>query len=168
MFAPVRRLLALLLAGLALAMAAPGVVVAQGPGDDQYTDPFGELPAEEQPSGQADPQPEEPSPPPPPTDEAGDGTSSGDATPVAPPAEAAPDPVVPSDTTASTSGRAELARTGLPADFLAVLGLGMLCSGALMRIALLSRAPATAPLPFGRSVLHQAPRLPGAGARRRA
>ncbi len=159
MFPPSSRFLALFLAVLAVTLAAPGAVVAQGPGDDQYTDPFGELP-EEEPAGDAAPPPEEPAEPPP--------SGGDDSAAVAPqPAEVAPE-AVPSDTVTETAGTGELARTGLPAAFLAVLGLGMLCSGALLRVGLLSRGRRPAPSPFGAgSAVHQAPRLPGSAVRRR-
>ena len=154
-----RRLLALLLAVMAVAVVAPGAAFAQGPGDDQYTDPFGALP-EEEPSG-GDPPPREPSPPPPPE------SGSGDATAVAPEPTAVAPEAVAGETGTETSGEGELARTGLPADFLALLGLGLVCSGVLLRFGVLSR-DGRPTLPFGaRGVLHQAPVVPGWDRRRR-
>ena len=126
-----------LLAAAALLFALPVAASAQSAGDEQYADPFGEVPDE----GGSDPQ-EDPN--------AGNGGSGGQGGGSAPsgggsdtPVEEVPEATsteAPDSTTGSTEattsvdGGEELARTGLPADVLLLLGISLLCAGVSMRL----------------------------------
>ncbi len=132
------------------AVALPTAVLAQGAGDDQYADPFGDMPVEDQ------------------TDSGGGGTGEPAPTDTG---EAAPDaagtPVAQEDTsgeieaTAAAPGE-ELPRTGLPAGLLALTGLALLAGGTLVHFSLVRFAPNSG---YARALqmgpLHQAPRPPG-------
>lgn len=121
------------LAGLLIAFAlfavVPATVVAQGPGDDQYADPFGDLPDE---NGQSPP-PEQPEPPPPSDESEGTGDP-----PVSTPSQTEPADTVasaPDSSSTATSGTGEeLARTGLPAGLPLLSGLALLSAGVLLRL----------------------------------
>ena len=103
-----RRLVALLLAVSLLAL--PAAAMAQGAGDEQYSDPFGQT---DQPNGSQDqPAPEE------------DAAPAAPATPAAPAEQA----TASQDTAAPT-----LPATGLPAFLLASAGAMLLASGAALR-----------------------------------
>jgi LPXTG-motif cell wall-anchored protein len=102
-----RRIVALLLAVSLLAL--PAAAMAQGAGDEQYQDPFGQT---DQPNGsQGEPAPEPDAAPAP-------------AAPAAPAEQA----VTSQDTAAPT-----LPRTGFPAYLLASAGAMLLASGAALR-----------------------------------
>jgi hypothetical protein len=102
-----RRIVALLLAVSLLAL--PAAATAQGAGDEQYADPFGQT---DQPNGSQD----EPAPEP--------DAAPAPATPAAP----AEQVVTSQEATAPT-----LPATGLPAFLLASAGAMLLASGAALR-----------------------------------
>lgn len=108
----------LLVAALALlALAVPSATFAQSAGDDQYTDPFGQV--DENSGGGGD----------------GTGGGDGDTTVQAEPAPA-PTPVEPSQTgeeTVAQPAGESLPRTGLPAAALALIGAVCLAAGAGLR-----------------------------------
>ena len=114
----------LCIAALLCALAAPSAALAQGAGDEQYEDPFGD----EQ-SQQADPTPV-------PT-----------ATPAPAPAQPAPSAPAAAPTAAPSSAQAptqaapsnELPRTGLDAGWIALAGAVLLASGLALRRADLQR-----------------------------
>ena len=101
-----------------LVLGVPGAALAQTPGDDQYTDPFGGD-NQEQPSSpsQDDPEP----------------TVTPDATPeaVAPPAEPAQAPTA--NTSQTTSPAAQLPRTGGEPLPFAVAGFWLVLGGVALR-----------------------------------
>jgi LPXTG-motif cell wall-anchored protein len=107
--------LAFLLAALALALAAPAAALAQGAGDDQYTDPFG--------GGQSD-QPE----------------SSGDDEPEAAPEPAAPEPAAPAPAAETAQQEpaadepAQLPYTGADEGLVALAGMILLAGGIALRV----------------------------------
>ena len=108
-----RRIVSLTAALLALAL--PGAALAQTPGDDQYTDPFGGE-NQEQPSSpsQADPQP----------------------TPTPEPATAAPAPAVPTPTptpSGTPNTAPQLPRTGGEPLPFAVAGFWLVLGGVALR-----------------------------------
>ena len=136
------------------AVALPTAVLAQGAGDDQYADPFGDMPVDNQ------------------TDTGGRG-GGGDGNGSAPTdtGETAPDasatPVVAEDTSggevsAAAAPAEELPRTGLPAGLLALSGLALLACGTLVHFTLVRFAPSSGYVRALRmGPLHQAPRPPG-------
>ena len=134
----------------ASAVALPTAVLAQGAGDDQYADPFGDMPVEDQ-TGSGGGGSDDPAP-----------TGTGETAP-----DTAGTPVAQEDTSgevevvAAAPGE-ELPRTGLPADLLALTGLALLAGGALVHFSLLRFAPNSG---YARALqmgpLHQAPRPPG-------
>ena len=146
-------------------VALPTAVFAQGAGDDQYADPFGDVPVDDQPDtvdDQSD------------TGGGGNGSAPTDTDETAP--DSSGTPVAAED--ASDEGDAaaapadELPRTGLPAGVLALTGLALLGCGTLIHLSLLRFAPASG---YARALrmgpLQQAPRPPGfqpLGASRRA
>jgi LPXTG-motif cell wall-anchored protein len=102
------RRLATMLAALVLSLAAPAAALAQGAGDDQYTDPFG--------SGQND--------------------DSGDQEP-AEPEPAAPEPAPTPAATASQqepAGEEQLPYTGADEGLVALAGVMMLAGGIALRL----------------------------------
>ena len=136
---------------VASAVALPTAVHAQGAGDDQYADPFGDMPVEDQ------------------TDAGGGGGGDDSAPTDTGEGEAAPDtsgtPVADEDTgevDAAAAPAEELPRTGLPAGLLALTGLALLACGTLVHFSLLRFAPNSG---YARALqmgpLHQAPRPPG-------
>jgi LPXTG-motif cell wall-anchored protein len=109
------RRLATMLAALVLSLAAPAAALAQGAGDDQYSDPFG--------SGQND-----------------DSGSSGDEEPAEPePEPAAPEPAPTPAATASQqepAGQEQLPYTGADEGLVALAGVMMLAGGIALRLRL--------------------------------
>jgi LPXTG-motif cell wall-anchored protein len=106
---PIRLTIAL----LALLLALPSAALAQGAGDQQYSDPFGGSQASPTPT--ATPAPAQPAP------------VQSQATPVpaaAPPASATPAPA---------SGRRQLPYTGADARLLALAGIVLLAAGIALR-----------------------------------
>ncbi len=102
--------LATMLVALALSLAAPDAALAQGAGDDQYSDPFG--------SGQND-------------DSGSDDEDAGDDPGTTEPAEPAPAPAPAPEATASQqepAGQDRLPYTGAD-EGLVVLAGGMLLAG---------------------------------------
>lgn len=149
-----------LCATLAIASLAllPGAASAQSTGDDQYADPFGDMPAEQQ---QAPP-PSAPAPPP--SGDPNGGSDAADTTQATPVAAEADATIEDSSTDGVTpAGTAqELPRTGLPAHLLALIGVSLLAAGTLIHFALLRLAPSSAyARAVGMGALHTAPRPPG-------
>jgi len=108
---PVRTLPAL--AACALALALPSGALAQGAGDDQYNDPFGDEQEQPEPAPAPPPaQPAQPAPPPP---------------PAAAPAQATPEP--------AANGR-RLPRTGGHEGWVALAGALLLAGGVALRVRL--------------------------------
>jgi len=136
--------------GLALSLAP--AAFAQNAGDDQYADPFGNLPEEQ----------------------GGGGTGSGgqgepQAAPTPAPDSSAVAPAAPSTETGTTAGTAQqLPQTGLPAGVPAALGLALLGCGLLLAF-LLGRPERLVAAVTGRpdSILHRAPPRLGRGRRGR-
>jgi len=112
----------LCIAALLCALAAPSAALAQGAGDEQYEDPFGD----EQ-SQQADPTPE-PTATPAPVQRAPSAPAPAPA--AAPSIAQAPTQSAPSD---------ELPRTGLGAGWVALAGAVLLAAGLALRRADLQR-----------------------------
>jgi hypothetical protein len=136
----------LIVAGLAVATAP--AAFAQNAGDDQYADPFGNLP-EEQGGG-------------------GGGQGEPQAPPTPAPDSSAVAPATPSSETSAPAATAQqLPRTGLPAGVPAALGAALLGSGLLL-VFWLGRPDRVMAAVTGRpdSILHRAPPRP-ARARRR-
>ena len=99
----------LLVTALALlALALPSATLAQSAGDDQYTDPFGQV------------------------DENTGGGGDGDGDVPAEPAPAPAEPAQAGEETVAPAGET-LPRSGLPALALALLGAGSLAAGAAAR-----------------------------------
>ena len=138
------RPLLLALAALVLVLAAPAAAMAQSAGDEQYADPFGEVPEEQDAggggsTGGGNTGADEPT---------ADGNqapaqeNSGTVAPTSSGEALAQDTSTGSDTGTDTSsataaqGDEELARTGLPAYLITRVGLMLLAAGALMRVAL--------------------------------
>ena len=146
---------AVTLAAICLAAAGTPAALAQNAGDDQYADPFGDLPEEQ-----------------------GGGGDTGSGSPEQPQAAPAPapapdssavDPATPSTGTSTASGTAQqLPRTGLPAGVPAAIGVALLGSGLLLSF-LLGRPERLLAAVTGRpdSILHRAPPRPARGRRGR-
>jgi hypothetical protein len=111
---PVRRLIAAVLAVVALGIA-PGAALAQsgGAGDEQYVDPFGSNSQQHSSSGS----------------KGSSGTSTGPALSSAPALSA-------SSTTTTAAPTATLPRTGMDAGLVAAFGLLLLGAGAAIRLRL--------------------------------
>jgi hypothetical protein len=120
--APMRRRLTAALAALAL-LAAPAGALAQSAGDDQYSDPFGDVSEPSQDEGSQD------------------GSSAPPADQVDTPA--AESPAAAESQTADPGSGSTLPRTGFPAAMSALLGALLLCAGVSMR----RRAEPVAALP---------------------
>jgi LPXTG-motif cell wall-anchored protein len=109
--------LATWLAALLLALAAPAAALAQGAGDDQYSDPFG--------SGQ--------------NDDAGS-SQDDEPEPAAPePAEPAPEPAQPAPATAAQptpEPAQQLPYTGADEGLVALAGVVLLAGGIALRLRL--------------------------------
>jgi LPXTG-motif cell wall-anchored protein len=102
---------------LALVLGFPSAALAQGAGDDQYEDPFGDEQSEEQPAPE-EPAPEEPEEAPAPAPEA-----AGE--PAAQPAQSTPSP--------AEGGGGQLPYTGAETGLLALAGALLLASGLALR-----------------------------------
>ena len=126
----IKRLLMLI---LAFALAAPVSALAQSAGDEQYSDPFQDVPADDgggqnnsgSQGGQGD------------SGAQGGGDQGGGET-VAPPAEpAVPEATAPAEVPAApepaAGDGAALPRTGLPAAALGLIGVFMLAGGVTLR-----------------------------------
>jgi len=122
-----------LLAALALLLALSPAAFSQA-ADEQYADPFGDVP--EEPSNAPAPQPDQSTEQPSSPSSGGDGDAAGGLPETATDTQDTMPDATTSDDSASTSTGEELARTGLPAGLLACLGLAMLFTGALLRLAL--------------------------------
>jgi LPXTG-motif cell wall-anchored protein len=121
---PARTLLLSL--ACALLLALPAGALAQGAGDDQYNDPFGDEQEQPEPAPTATPVPAAPPPP-----------------PAAAPAQATPAPAAPAQA---------LPRTGLDAVWVALAGALLLAGGLALRARLrepVPARPATASPPRG-------------------
>ena len=131
------------------AVALPTAALAQGAGDDQYADPFGDMPVDNETDTRGD---------------EGSGSAPSDTSETAP--DTSGTTVVAEDTSSETEVAAtpaeELPSTGLPAGLLALTGLALLAGGTLIHFALLRFAPNSG---YARALrmgpLHQAPRPPG-------
>jgi hypothetical protein len=111
-----RRSLCVAVAGLTLLPASAG---AQSAGDEQYQDPFGDQPAQANPT--AAPAPAAPA-------TQAQATATATPSPAAPPPEAAAQPAA-----GAAPAQAELPRTGGDARLAALLGLGLLSAGVGLR-----------------------------------
>ena len=106
----------LCIAALLCALAAPSAALAQGAGDEQYQDPFGDEQSEQ--SEQADPTPQPTATPAP--------AQSAPAPTATPSAAQAP-------TQAAPSPSNELPRTGVDAGWIALAGGVLLTAGIALR-----------------------------------
>jgi LPXTG-motif cell wall-anchored protein len=113
---PVLRPLLPLVLLLAAALAVPSSSAAQSAGDDQYTDPFGQV---EEPQGGGE-QPAPPAPEPVPAEPAPPAGGNGTA-------EAAP------QAEAAQEGSPTLPRTGAPVVLFAAAGYALLLAGIAIR-----------------------------------
>ena len=102
----------LIVAALLCALAAPSAALAQGAGDEQYQDPFGD--EQSQPTPTATPAPAQPAP--------------AQPAPAQPPAAAAPAPAP-----AQASQAGQLPRTGVGAGWIALAGAVSLAAGLALR-----------------------------------
>ena len=109
------------IAALLCALTAPSAALAQGAGDEQYQDPFGDEQTQPEPTATATPAPAQSAP----------SAPAPTATPSSAqaPAQAAPAP----------APAAELPRTGADAGWLALAGLVLLAAGLALRRADLQR-----------------------------
>jgi LPXTG-motif cell wall-anchored protein len=115
--------LATALAGLLLALAAPAAALAQGAGDDQYSDPFGSGQEQEQdPSGDEGAEPAAPEPE---------------------PAQPAPAPTAPAAQTPDPQPQEQLPYTGADEGLVALAGVMMLAGGIALRVRLRTGARPT-------------------------
>ena len=108
----------LIIAALLCALAVPSAALAQGAGDEQYQDPFGEEQSQSEPTPTATPAPAQPAP--------------------AQPAPAQPAPA-PAQAPAQASQTEQLPRTGADAGWLALAGIVLLAAGIALRRADLQR-----------------------------
>jgi len=106
----------LIIAALLCALAAPSAALAQGAGDEQYQDPFGE----------EQPEPSEPAPAPTATPAPAQSAPSAPAPTATPSAAQAP-------TQAAPAPAGELPRTGADAGWLALAGAVLLAAGLALR-----------------------------------
>jgi 2-oxoglutarate dehydrogenase E2 component (dihydrolipoamide succinyltransferase) len=105
----------LCIAALLCALAAPSAALAQGAGDQQYEDPFGDEQSQSQPTPTATPAPAQPAPAP------------------AQPAPAQPAPSAPAPASAQASQGPQLPRTGVDAGWIALAGAVSLAAGLALR-----------------------------------
>lgn len=157
MLRSLRPLRLVAVAVIAVFTACPAGALAQGAGDDQYADPFGDMPVEQNQAPAADggnpPSPDN-------WNGASDTAGSAPATPVA----AETDATVEDSSAAEVDATAaqELPRTGLPAHLLALIGIALLATGGLIHLAVLRFAPDSGyARALGMAPLHAAPRPPG-------
>ncbi len=106
------------IAALLCALAAPSAALAQGAGDEQYQDPFGDEQSQPEPTATPVPAPAQPAP--------------------AQPAPAQPAPA-PAPAPAQASQSEQLPRTGADAGWLALAGIVFLAAGLALRRAHLQR-----------------------------
>ena len=109
----------LIIAALLCALAAPSAALAQGAGDEQYQDPFGDEQSQSEPTPTATPAPAQPAP--------------------AQPAPAQPAPAQPAPAPAQASQTEQLPRTGVGAGWIALAGIVLLAAGIALRRADLER-----------------------------
>ena len=107
----------LCIAALVCALAAPSAALAQGAGDEQYEDPFGDEQSQQEPAPTATPAPAQPAPAP--------------AQPA--PAPAQPAPSTPAPAPAQASASQQLPRTGVDAGWIALAGAASLTAGLALR-----------------------------------
>jgi pyruvate dehydrogenase E2 component (dihydrolipoamide acetyltransferase) len=105
----------LCIVALLCALAAPSAALAQGAGDEQYEDPFGDEQSQQDPAPTATPAPAQPAPAP------------------AQPAPAQPAPSAPAPAPAQASASQQLPRTGVDAGWIALAGAASLASGLALR-----------------------------------
>ena len=105
----------LIIAALLCALAAPSAALAQGAGDEQYQDPFGDEQSQSEPT----PAPAQPAP--------------AQPAPAQPPAAPAPAPAP------APASQEQLPRTGADAGWLALAGAVLLAAGIALRRADLQR-----------------------------
>jgi len=116
---PVRTVIPLAaLLALAFGLALPAGAVAQGAGDDQYQDPFGEEQAQPEPTAAPAPAPTQ-------------APSQAAPAPTATPAPAAP--AAPAASPPPASGGGQLPYTGANAGLLALAGAALLGAGVALR-----------------------------------
>jgi LPXTG-motif cell wall-anchored protein len=108
----------LIIAALLCALAVPSAALAQGAGDEQYQDPFGDEQSQSEPTPTATPAPAQPAP--------------------AQPAPAQPAPA-PAPAPAQASQSEQLPRTGVDAGWIALAGIVLLAAGIALRRADLQR-----------------------------
>jgi LPXTG-motif cell wall-anchored protein len=108
------------LATLVLALALPSAAFAQGAGDEQYQDPFGDEQGQQEPAPTATPAPTQAPVQP----------SQSQPAPAAPATTAAP--AAPAQQPAAPSGR-QLPYTGFEAGWIALAGAVLLVSGVALR-----------------------------------
>ena len=114
----------LIIAALLCALAVPSAALAQGAGDEQYEDPFGDEQSQSEPTPTATPAPAQPAP----------------AQPApAQPVPAQPAPAQPPPAPAQASQAEQLPRTGVGAGWIALAGAVLLASGLALRRADLQR-----------------------------
>ena len=107
----------LIMAALLCALAVPSAALAQGAGDEQYQDPFGDEQSQQEPTPTATPAPAQPAPAP--------------AQPAPAPAQPAQSAQAPAPAQASPSQ--ELPRTGVDAGWIALAGALSLAAGLALR-----------------------------------
>jgi LPXTG-motif cell wall-anchored protein len=108
----------LCIVALLCALAAPSAALAQGAGDEQYEDPFGDEQSQQEPAPTATPAPAQPAP----------------AQPApAQPAPAQPAPSAPPPAPAQASASQQLPRTGVEAGWIALAGAASLAAGLALR-----------------------------------
>ena len=110
----------LIIAALLCALAAPSAALAQGAGDDQYQDPFGDEQTQQEPAPTATPAPAQPAP-----------AQPAPAQPA--PAQPAPAQPAPAPAAAQTGSSEQLPRTGADAGWIAVAGAALLAAGIALR-----------------------------------
>ena len=103
----------LIIVALLCALAAPSAALAQGAGDDQYQDPFGDEQSQEEPTPTATPAPAPAQPAP---------AQPAPAQPAPAPAQAPP-----------TAQSQQLPRTGVDAGWIAFAGAALLAAGIALR-----------------------------------
>jgi LPXTG-motif cell wall-anchored protein len=103
----------LIIAALLCALAVPSAALAQGAGDEQYQDPFGDEQSQSDPTPTATPAPAQP--------------ASAQPAPAQPPAPA------PAPAPAQASQAEQLPRTGADAGWLALAGIVFLAAGIALR-----------------------------------
>ena len=103
----------LCIAALLCALATPSAALAQGAGDEQYQDPFGDEQSQSEPTPTPTPAPAQPAP--------------------AQPAPAQPAPTAAAPAPAQASSADQLPRTGVDAGWVALTGAILLAAGLALR-----------------------------------